>query len=238
MAKPLPAIQLPRSLADEAAELVRDRIFSGDLPRGERLVEARLAEQLGVSRGPVREALQMLRAEGLVQEEPRKGMFVVSPSEDDVRDIYAVRAAIEGRAARILAREREPAVLAELDRTIDELEAAAKSGDARAVNESDLALHEAICRLTGNRRLHRIFLETVPILRTLLKLDEALYSSHSEVVGEHRAIVDAIKSGDGEAADKRTEAHFERACELLVDYLAASATESEIERTAPSGVAR
>ena len=82
------------TLSDRTTELLRQRILAGDFGLGERLVEARIARQLQISRGPVREALRQLRAEGLVREEPRRGVFVVDLTLDDVREIYELRAAI------------------------------------------------------------------------------------------------------------------------------------------------
>jgi GntR family transcriptional regulator of gluconate operon len=105
----LAPLTAPRSLAEDAADRIREQILSGGFGQGEHLVEAKIAEQLAISRGPVREAFKLLRAEGLLKEEPRRGTFVVSMSADDVRDIYGLRAALEGRAARTLARSAMPA---------------------------------------------------------------------------------------------------------------------------------
>src|SRR5207302_1577163 len=88
-------------LAEQIVELIRGRILSGDFVSGERLVETRLAADLGTSRGPIREALKQLAAEGLVREEPRRGTFVAAPTLEDARDLYDLRAAIEARAARL-----------------------------------------------------------------------------------------------------------------------------------------
>ena len=95
----LPALPTPRRLAADAADLLRDHILAGGLVRGTHLVEAKLAGQLNVSRGTVREAFRVLAAEGLIVEGVRRGAFVVSLSDADVREIYDVRAAVEGRAA-------------------------------------------------------------------------------------------------------------------------------------------
>jgi len=104
----LAPLETPRSLAGDAADRIRESILSGGFRPGEHLVEARIAQQLNVSRGPVREAFKLLRAEGLVEEEPRRGTFVVRLEADDVREIYQLRAAIEGQAARLLTESRPP----------------------------------------------------------------------------------------------------------------------------------
>ena len=117
-------LDAPRSLAEDAADRIREQILAGGFAQGEHLVEARIAEQLNVSRGPVREAFKLLRSEGLLQEEPRRGTFVVSLSAEDVREIYGLRAAIEGRAARLLAGRQDPAALAELRSLLTSIEVA------------------------------------------------------------------------------------------------------------------
>src|SRR6187549_1334353 len=109
---PLAPLTAPRSLAEDAADRIREQILSGGYSQGEHLVEAKIADQLAISRGPVREAFKLLRAEGLLTEEPRRGTFVVSMTPDDVREIYGLRAALEGRAARLLARGRDTKALA------------------------------------------------------------------------------------------------------------------------------
>src|SRR5664279_4365115 len=132
----LQPLRPPRSLADDAADVLRTQILAGGLPRGAHLVEARIARQFNVSRGPVREAFKLLRAEGLVEEEPRRGTFVVTLSSVDVREIYDLRAALEGRATRSIARTRDPATIAELGSTLEAIAVAAASGDVREVARS------------------------------------------------------------------------------------------------------
>src|SRR5919206_3191005 len=107
----LTPLRQAETLSDRTTELLRERILAGDFALGERLVEAKIARQLQISRGPVREALRQLRAEGLVREEPRRGVFVVDLTVDDVREIYELRAAIEGRAARLVILARNFAAL-------------------------------------------------------------------------------------------------------------------------------
>lgn len=215
----LPPLRLPRSLAEDAADVLRTQILSGGLPRGAHLVEARIAHQFNVSRGPVREAFKLLRAEGLVEEEPRRGTFVVTLSSVDVREIYDLRAALEGRAARSIARRRDPATLDELRSTLEAIAAAAAAGDVRAVARHDLEFHESICRLSGNRRLHTVFQRHVPALQTLIKLDEYLYRSMSEIAAQHDPILAAIQAGDADGAAAACEAHCDDARDLVADYI-------------------
>lgn len=215
----LPALRLPRSLAEDAADALRTQILAGGLPRGAHLVEARIARQFNVSRGPVREAFKLLRAEGLVEEEPRRGTFVVTLSSVDVREIYDLRAALEGRAARAIARRQDPATLDELRATLDAIAEAAAVGDVREVARHDLEFHESICRLSGNARLHTTFQRHVPALQTLIKLDEYLYRSMSEIAAQHEPIMAAMRAGDADRAAAACEAHCDDARDLVADYI-------------------
>jgi DNA-binding GntR family transcriptional regulator len=212
-------LQAPRPLAEDAADRIREEILSGGFRPGEHLVEARIAQQLNVSRGPVREAFKLLRAEGLLQEEPRRGTFVVSLSSDDVREIYGLRAAIEGRAARMLARAGDGAGIDRLQELAADIDAAVKAGDGAAVARADLAFHEGLCELSGNRRLSEVFMRYIPMLRALLRLDERVYRSMDEIALQHRPLVEAIASGSEDAAAAVLRRHSEQAGELIAAYI-------------------
>ena len=210
-----------RSLVEDAAERIREEILSGGLRQGEHLVEARIAEQLGISRGPLREAFKVLRSEGLLIDVRNRGTFVVRLTPTDVRDIFDLRAAIESRAAKTLAQRAGGEEVCELRGLLDRLEAAAESGDVRAFARVDLAFHEAVCRLSGNRRLHAVFARDVPTMQALIKIDDQLYRSLADTAQEHRPLLEAIETGDPEAAAAGFERHVERARDLVMEYIEA-----------------
>jgi GntR family transcriptional regulator of gluconate operon len=224
---PLAPLAAPRSLAEDAADRIRAQILSGGFSQGEHLVEAKIAEQLAISRGPVREAFKLLRAEGLLNEEPRRGTFVVSLTADDVREIYGLRAALEGRAARLIARGHDDAVLARLRALADEIDAAVATGDSQAVSRADLAFHHGLCELCGNSRILEVFDRYVPTLRALLRLDELVLRSLSQVSLQHRPFVEAIEAGDEDAAARLLAEHSEEAGELIATVVAANDRSSE-----------
>jgi GntR family transcriptional regulator of gluconate operon len=212
----------PRSLTEDAAEQIREEILSGGFHQGEHLVEARIAEQLNISRGPVREAFKLLRAEGLLNEEPRRGTFVVSLSADDVREIYGLRAALESRAARMLARTRNPESLAQLRALAADIDRAVAAGDAAAASRADLAFHDGLCGLCGNSRIHEVFQRYVPTLRALLRMDERVLRSLDEISLQHRPFVEAIEQGDEDRAAQLLGEHAEEAGELIAGLVAAN----------------
>jgi len=199
--------------------MIREQILQGGFRQGEHLIEARIAEQLHVSRGPVREAFRLLRAEGLVAEEPRRGTFVVTLTPDDVRAIYGLRAAVEGRASRVLASERDEEALAQLHSLLEAIESAARSADVNAVFRRDLEFHDGLCRLSGNARIHEVFVRYVPMLRALLRLDERVLPSLDQAAMEHRPIVEAIDAGDPDLARRLAEEHCDHAGDLIATYL-------------------
>lgn len=221
----LEPLTAPRSLAEDAADRIREQILSGGFGQGEHLVEAKIAEQLAISRGPVREAFKLLRAEGLLKEEPRRGTFVVSMSADDVRDIYGLRAALESRAAGTLARERDPGAVGKLGALADAIDAAVATDDPAAVSRADLAFHQGLCELSGNARIVEVFDRYVPTLRALLRLDGDVLGSLEEVSRQHRPLVEAIAAGDEDKAARLFAAHAEIAGDLIAGVVASADVE-------------
>ena len=208
-----------KPLAEDVADRLREEVLSGGFEPGQRLVEAKIAAQLGISRGPVREALKLLRAEGYVDERPHHGTYVTRLSVRDIRDIYDLRAAIESAAARLVALHRADPDLRSMRRLFERLVAAADSGDVAAVSGADLAFHDTPCRVSGNRRIHRVFERHVPLLRSIIRLDGFIYGSYSDIASEHEPLLLALESGDPDVAAERFRGHIERARDLVVDYV-------------------
>jgi GntR family transcriptional regulator of gluconate operon len=211
-----------RSLAEDAAELIRETILDGGFSPGQHLVESKIAEQLSISRGPVREAFRLLCAEGLLVDEPRRGTFVVRLTPDDAVQIYGLRAALEAHAARLIARSRDPAVLDRLSQLADGIDASVTSDDAGAVARADLAFHEGLCELCGNTRIHDVFVRYIPMLRSLLRLDQRVHRSLEEISSDHQHLVDAIATEEPEAAARAFNDHAEHAGSLIGRMLTSS----------------
>lgn len=206
------------SLAEATAELIRERILLGTLEPGVRLVEAEIARQLRTSRAPVREALAMLRAEGLTREDPGRGTFVTRLEKRDIEQIYELRASLESGAAHLLIERGEASAIAALEEVVDRMRAAAARGDRQSFIDADLALHEELCRRCGNERLYRTWEGQTQLLRTLIRLEvNRLVASFDPVLGEHERLVAEIRSGDPARASAAAWQLFRRTSRVLTE---------------------
>jgi len=198
------------SFHEEAADRLRERIFDGELAPGAFLDEVQLAAQLSISRTPLREALKVLQAEGLVRHEPRRGCFVAEVTEQDLDEIFPVIALLEGRCAHEAALNASDADLQELEALHDKLSRSAK---ARRINDyyaANFAIHEAIIQLAGNRWLAQV----IGDLRKILKLAR-LQQLHApgrldQSLSEHLAVFAALKARDAEGAEAAMRTHLTR----------------------------
>jgi DNA-binding GntR family transcriptional regulator len=203
------------SLHEDAAARLRERIFAGELAPGVFLEEAKLCEELEISRTPLREALKVLTAEGLVRHEPRRGCFVNQVTEQDLDEIFPVIALLEGRCAYEAARNASDAELLALEALHDKL---ARHGKARRINEyyaANFAIHEAIITLANNRWLA----QAIADLRKILKLSRlkslGAPGRLAQSLSEHMTVFAAIKSRDSDGAEAAMRTHLTRQREAL-----------------------
>lgn len=191
---------------------LRDRILSGDIAIGERLVEGRLSEELGVSRMPVREALRELAAEGLVTIEPRRGASVTTFSDDQKRELVEVRATLELLNARLAAKRHDPEQIAELQRILDEGTRMTGTGDAAQLSQQNFRFHDAIGKVAGNSVLQ----DTIRSLRdrTAMIFAPIARQRGKENWQEHAAILRAVIDGDDELAGLLAARHVYNAANI------------------------
>jgi len=190
---PLAREATPSRIADQ----LREAVMSGSLAQGSQVGEVMLAGQFGVSRGPVREAMQRLVQEGLLRSIPHRGIFVVELTEADVRDIYDARLAVE--SAAVLAIMRRPdveKVARRLDTVVARMAAAAERGDGAALSRGDLAFHELLVAQSGSVRLQRMASTLLVETRMCLAALTDTYVAPASRVEEHTDLVAAIRSGD------------------------------------------
>jgi DNA-binding GntR family transcriptional regulator len=216
-ARPVPGLLEPLQLQSTPA-LIADRLRSGILegrfPPHTQLAEVELARQLQVSRGPIREAMQRLIQEGLLRAERNRGVFVVELGLDDARDVYLARGVIERAAAAIVAKQRPEAALTELEGIVDQL-AGSLGGAWTDVIAHDLAFHQTLVEAAGSPRLSRMFRTLVAETRLCLIRLEPFYQEGTEVVEEHRAIAEALRSGNRRRVEGLLQVHMDEAAARL-----------------------
>lgn len=208
---------MPRA-ADVAYAELRRMILSGDAAAGARLGEAELAETLGLSRTPVREALQRLNSDGLVEVLPHRGARVVRWSTEDLEEIFELRGLMEPYAAARAARRGVPAeALRELAACCDAMEAAAAEGDFQALAQLNDRFHGEVIALSGNRRLPALLKSVVHaplVLGTFRRYDDAALRRS---MGHHRELVSALRAGDPAWAEAVMRAHIRAAADHLIE---------------------
>jgi len=210
---------VPNSLHDEVAATLREQIFDGTLSPGSFVDEVALCERLSISRTPLREALKVLTAEGLLRHEPRRGCFVNEVTERDLDEIFPVIALLEGRCAYEAARNASDAELNELDALHERLVRHAK---VRRINDyyaTNHIIHEAIIKLADNKWLAQV----IGDLRKILKLAR-LQQLHApgrldQSLSEHLAVFAALKARDSEGADAAMRTHMTRQREALREVM-------------------
>ncbi len=182
-------------------------VLTGELAVAEKLDEAALALRLGVSRGPVREAVRALAETGLVRLEKNRGVFVREISVAEADEIYEVRAAFDQMAGRKLAAAIEPAQLAELRALVERMRAAAEKQDLDAYHGANLRFHDALVEFAGNAKLLQMYRRLVNELSLFRRHTLAVPKRLPKSTLEHRKILQAIASGDADAAGQRLYEH-------------------------------
>ncbi len=201
---PHPAIRLlqTRSLGHLVQDELERMILAGELAPGERLGEVALAARLGVSRGPLRDAFKVLDEAGLVRTEKNRGVFVRDIPLDEALEIFDLRAAMEELIGRRVAETVTPAVARELRERVAEMDAAVRAPDLLAYHRLNLAFHDRLVELAGNRKLAAIYRRLIKELALFRRRNLDAAAALPQSVAEHRRIVKAIAAGDGEAAGR------------------------------------
>lgn len=203
-------------LRDVVFKTLREAILRGQLKPGERLMELRLANELGVSRTPIREAIRMLELEGLVLMVPRRGAQVAKITEKDLKEVLEVRIGLDELAIGFACERVTPEQLEAIRRAAEYFESLITSGDLTAVAEADVRFHDQIYEAAGNQRLNQI----------LNNLREQMYRYRMEylkdikrrkkLTAEHRAIYEAIRLHDTETAKREIRNHVRQQEEAII----------------------
>jgi phosphonate utilization transcriptional regulator len=216
-ANPVPASQATiamlqsQSLTSVVQAEIERMILAGELPPGARLTEALLAERLGVSRGPIREAFLILDEAGLVRLEKNRGAHVRSIPLDEAMEIYDLRAMVEESAGRQLAERITPVQLKELRTMVEQMERLVKEGHNTSASDQyhalNLAFHDRLVACVGNRKLIELYRRLVKELSLFRRVNLADGQQIPVSVQEHRAILKAIAAGDADGAAAALRSH-------------------------------
>ena len=206
---------IQNSLHHEAAVTLREQIFAGQLVPGSFLDEVALCESLHISRTPLREALKVLTAEGLLRHEPRRGCFVSEVTQQDLDDIFPVVALLEGRCAFEAARNATYADLVALTTLHERLSSHAAAGRVTDYYACNFAIHEAIILLANNRWLAQAIADLRKILKLARLQSLSAPGRMAQSLQEHLAVFAALRSRDSEGADAAMRIHLTRQRDAL-----------------------
>jgi DNA-binding GntR family transcriptional regulator len=215
-----------RTLRAEVVDMIRDAIVTGQLKPGERLKESALARQMSVSRSPIREALRQLEQEGLIVSIPNQGSFVRSFDEDDVREIFTLRAALEDLACEIVLEngKLQPSDLDRLEAYIEQQKRAVEARDFERLTELDMEFHEFLCKKSGFERLLRMWRSLRTQIQVLFFQRFQAFDWVPETVDtDHSAILETLRQGDAEQfsqINKEINARVAEECAQMVRSLA------------------
>lgn len=196
-------------LRDVVFNTLRQAILTGELKPGERLMEIHLANKLGVSRTPIREAIRKLELEGLVTMIPRRGAEVAQITEKSLKDVLEVRRALDALSVELACDRISPEALSQLQAACDTFERATATKDPKKIAQADVALHDIIVKATDNDRL----------IQLVNNLSEQMYryrfeyikdgSTHEQLVKEHRILFESIRDKDKETAARTAKLHID-----------------------------
>src|SRR5215467_5242012 len=197
----------------DLADRLRSEIMNGSLPSGQRIVEAKWARTFGVAQGSVREAINILALEGFINKEAGRSARVVHLTEADVAQLYELRAALEGLAARLAAKTRRD--LSQLESAVAGMRRAASKGDCEALLRHDLQFHLQLCELSGNpfvvEQSRRLLVPFFAFVRIRVAASGQTTSPWDKHLEAHQRIIDLLEEADGEVAElyvKHAMAHF------------------------------
>lgn len=209
-------------IRDKVYEYIKQSIISGVYKSGDRIVERELADQLRVSRTPIREALFRLESQGLVKTLPRKGVVVSKLEPEEVVEIFTILASLESLAMKLAAQRAEPAHREEMGRILGEIEQALESEDSGSEDERwrfHFAINEAVCRAARSPRLASMLDDLSDYIRSFVQLGYDRPGRRRKATEEHRDLLRAVRDGEAEMAEHLTRIHLENSKRAYLEAL-------------------
>jgi len=219
-------LKIPNNLTNLAYKSIKEYVLDGRLDEGSRVTEEFLSTQLGISKSPIREALNRLETEGLIRIEPRKGAYLRRPSSQEVKELYDLREALETHVVRIA--QVTPVLLAEFRLSLKRQRAFLKANNRIHYVEEDLHFHSVLAQASGNAHLCAV----------LKNIENQIWLSHrnsydlssAKAPGYHESIVDALEAGDRKKAEADMRDHIRTVKRYLVEFLETRGGVSEPNR--------
>jgi DNA-binding GntR family transcriptional regulator len=208
-----------KPLREMVFESLREAIIQGRLKPGERMMEIQLADEMGVSRTPIREAIRKLELEGFVVMVPRKGAYVSGISVKDIVDVFEVRAALEALAAGLAAERITPDEQEELERSLVAISEVSSKADINAIVETDTNFHELIYKASRNERLFQIVIHLKEQIQRFRTTSLSQPGRSKDALEEHRKMVEAISDRNVELAQALAREHIENAEQSMLNAL-------------------
>ena len=210
-------------LSRKVYRILKDRIIKEEFKQGERLLEKNIAEQLGVSRTPVREALRELAAEGFVEITPNQGIILNNVSFEEIWDILQIRGVLEGLAAKITAKKLSNDKIEKFNKIIDQMKYYAANnsnsqGDILRFSRLDNEFHDLILSICGNKWLTQVLCNLKNRIEKFRIRSFSIPGTFAESLKEHCKILVAMKKGDSELAEKLSKMHMENAYQNISKY--------------------
>jgi len=212
----VPTIQEP------VADRLRNLILSRHLRPGERLVQNELAEQLGVSRTPIREALHKLASDGLVVIAPHKGASVAAFSLEELKDIYSIRIPLEGYAAYLATQNIGPKDLTHLQTLVGRMEEMFQRGDRWHLLEVNREFYATFYAMAGRKRLHDLIMRHLDMAALYRRIAFSVDDHYASTVTDHAELLEVIKRKDAAEMERRTRAGLEETVATLIAFLESS----------------
>lgn len=203
------------TLRTRVTDSVRQAILQGILLPGGQVNQAQIAAKLGISRGPLREALRQLEEEGLVQSYPHRGTFVTEITPAYIEEVYSIRRVLETFAVTRMMAHDDTAIVAQLGHIVEGMQAAAREGNLTRLNELDFEFHAAIIRGAEHNLLTQLWKSIEVGVKRVVTLRHGIYDNLDDIVGNHPDMLAAIKAGDSLRASALLDTHIRDAGEQV-----------------------
>ncbi len=214
-------IEEPKLLSEDIAESIKAAIIKGKFKPGEKISEGELAESMGISRTPLREAFRKLENEGFIEIIPRKGAVVTEIDAQEVYDLYEIKSTLEGLAARLAAVNMQDKDLEKLEKVNEELKVLIDQNDLEAFYRAHTRFHEGFVKLSGNRKLNQIISNLNDHFKRFGIVSLTLPGQYESAIKQHEEIIQAFRKGNEKLVEERVKNNVMTGGKVLIDHLVA-----------------